>query len=754
MTQIIKYLTIYCSMLCAFFCISCTDEPQGQDISDGRVSIKAILSPFYNGENAAVLEGENDISDLQACLFENGILTKVYTNLSISSDTYTLQLEKTSGTLYMLANAAAHIDAQQLEQQGITEEEWLSTQMATSRGKAIKFFTGKLMLEKHMDRQQVLPLKLERGVARIDLRLDASHSIAVKSITLEKVAQETYVFEHSKATEQSDKFKKEDQQIIFPDLLSHDSLGIAYIYEQPYDQLKIQAEIVADGQTYTKETCLSGTLKRNTIYTLTVRKENESAGPELIIEQWDNEDTTLHPDFDSSITVNQNLSQLPADVQIYEPGNTLSLPCRTLDFTLVLNCNDELEFTSSTHPDITVKPANTSAFPAKINSFIVHKPLLPPGYPEETAKIYFKRKGLKETYEEDCITFTLQENPIRLEGFAFDRTSYTCDFGRYLDNEMGRFIMPDNMEVIAAFENEDPWIKIEKTSDNTNTYRVVGGWKPNDPKADGRKQSARLIVRRISDKQPTETYIVIRRNYGLPVTFLNGIWWCRYNAIGNSKDFNDQILSAHDPARLSGKTVREYLQTCTSDEYLYLWNAAYEGNDGIALTASYLDNKLTLNGWRSSESNHINKTDAQALAPEGYEMPSFEDYQQIFSNFPIPTSWSGFNPQHGGADYRCEIILEKRSGIQLDGHDLNELWAFSVRSVKDNGKEPLTFYGVGCQWNSNGVNNNWILMACHNPNVTGWLVRGNNASLEHNGAAANNTRTVRFKKSPVEYIYE
>lgn len=99
-------------------------------------------------------------------------------------------------------------------------------------------------------------------------------------------------------------------------------------------------------------------------------------------------------------------------------------------------------------------------------------------------------------------------------------------------------------------------------------------------------------------------------------------------------------------------------------------------------------------------------------------------------------------------------MLEKHSGVQLDGQDLGELWSFSVRSIAGHGDEPLTFYGVGCQWSNDGVNRNWLLLACYNPKVTGWLVRGNNASLEHNGAGANNTRNVRFKKSSVEYIYQ
>ena len=111
----------------------------------------------------------------------------------------------------------------------------------------------------------------------------------------------------------------------------------------------------------------------------------------------------------------------------------------------------------------------------------------------------------------------------------------------------------------------------------------------------------------------------------MPVTYLNGTLWCIYNAIGNSRSFDDQVLSSSDPARLAGQTVQDYLKTCSSEEYVRLWNAAYEGNNGIALQAVYRDGKVTLDGWRSSESNHINKAEPASLDPVGYEMPTFDD---------------------------------------------------------------------------------------------------------------------------------
>ena len=746
-------LWLYGMLLSAFCMVSCSDEQETvQKEAEGTAMIQASVSAFKADGKITSLEGEDEIEDIQACLFENGLMTEVYTDMDCSSDTYSLKLKSMSGTLYMLANTARIINLQQMKEQGTTEQEWLNTIIKTENGKALRFFSGKLDLKEQAQGQTVLPMSLKHGTARFDLLVRAGGVISVKSLTLKNVAQESYLLPKEEVVS-PEHASVRDIRIDFLQPLSQDSLGVAYVCEQTNPQLKVVAEMEMDGKTYIQEASLPSVLKRNTVYTVTVRKDALSADIKLEVTAWeDGGDIGLHPDLDSHITVDRNASVLPEGVTISSSGDVVSLPCRALDFILALNCDDELEFVSVQSPDITVEAVTPGG---ARNRFLFHKTLLPPGYPQEDVKVFFRRKGLNESYEEDCVTLVLERNPIELEGLSFNRQNYTCSFDRYIDNELGRFTMPEGMELVAEFDNEDSWVKVEQTEDNANVYRVIGGWKPNDPKADGRKQAARLVVRKISDKQETESYIVERRNYGLPVTYLNGTWWCRYNAIGNSKDFNDQILSTHDPAGLAGQTVQEYLKSCSSDEYLHLWNAAYEGNDGIALQAVYRDGKVTLDGWRSSEPNHINKTEATLLAPDGYEMPTFDDYKDIFASFVIPTDWAGFYPQNDvtNKQYRSEIILEKRSGIQLDGHDLGELWSFSVRSVAGHGDEPLTFYGVGCQWDSNGINSNWMLWACHNPNITGWLVNGSSRNLGHNGAGSNNTRNVRFKKSPVDYIY-
>lgn len=752
-----NYLWLFGVLLSTLFMTSCSDEHEALQSTDQTSTVvQASVSAFKVDGKISSVAGENEINDIQACLFENGLMTAVYSNLDQTSDSYSLKLKSMSGTLYMLANTADLIDLQQMKESGMTEQEWLNTTIKATDGKAPRFFAGKLNLDEQPQGQYVLPMTLQHGIARFDLLMRAGGAISIKSITLKNLAQASYLISQDevRSPEGAD---VQDLQFTFDQPLLKDTLGLAYVCEQTNTDLMVEVEMEMGGQIYVQQAALPSVLKRNTVYTLTVRKDALSADIKLEVSAWeDGGETGLHPDWDSHITVNKGLSVLPEGITISESGDVVSLPSRAMEFTLALNCDDELEFVSSQSSDITVEKLPSVTPGDGVNRFLFRKTLLPPGYQAENVKVYFHRKGLNESYEEDCLKLVLEENPIHSEGFKFDRQNYTHDFGRYIDNEMGRFIMPEGLELVAEFNNEDPWVKIEKVADETNTYRVIGGWKPNDPKADGRKQAARLVVRRISDGQETEAYIVERRNYGLPVTYLNGTWWCRYNAIGDSRNFDDQILSSNDPASLAGQTVQEYLKTCSSEEYVRLWNAAYEGNNGMALQAVYRDGKVTLDGWRSGESNHINKAEPTSLSPDGYEMPTFDDYNDILSNFPIPTNWAGFYPQNDkpNRQYRSEIILEKRSGVQLDGQDLGELWSFSVRSIAGHGDEPLTFYGVGCQWNNDGVNRNWLLLACYNPEVTGWLVRGNNASLEHNGAGANNTRNVRFKKSPVEYIYQ
>ena len=74
-------------------------------------------------------------------------------------------------------------------------------------------------------------------------------------------------------------------------------------------------------------------------------------------------------------------------------------------------------------------------------------------------------------------------------------------------------------------------------------------------------------------------------------------------------------------------------------------------------------------------------------------------------------------------------------------------------------QEPITWYGPGAQWNAEGIlhsnHYNNILFSVYSPEGSGWYINGSMAGLymHKNGAGNKDTRILRFKKSPVEYIY-
>lgn len=164
---------------------------------------------------------------------------------------------------------------------------------------------------------------------------------------------------------------------------------------------------------------------------------------------------------------------------------------------------------------------------------------------------------------------------------------------------------------------------------------------------------------------------------------MNDIWWCKFNAIGNSRDFNDQILCAQDPTRTTGQTVLEYLKTCSNEDFLKVWNSAYGGTSGQAMTVVNNNGTFTLEGYKSNESQHINHQDPKALSPEGYEMPTLDDYNRILGAFSVPTSPAPFNPINGGETYRSEIFMDKRTEAVIGEGTLSDIRFITIRSLKE-----------------------------------------------------------------------
>lgn len=711
--------------------VSCSNEDTVITKENDKMS--RVLLDIPSSEN---------ISKVKCLFFREERLA--YTGTSqLSGGELKLPLEG-AGSLYLIANEGDKVNLS--TGNGLTEMDWQDASIDLDEsGKPFPFLIGKVLVESDAAEYSV---EMKRGVARFDV-VYAFQGTEIKRLTLKGMSRKSYLLERVPLSLPSDAGSV-DLKVEGEVLNGQDQIGVLYAYEQINPEATVEVEM-SDGKVHSAK--LPEQIMRNKVYTLQIGRDGSLHS--ITVGDWVKEDDEiLTPDRESGITVNEDLSKLNDYLTVLSDKRGVSVHYLPAEADIAVNCGEELEYVDGGGTMIEVSHLYPEALTlAERNMFRITKKLVPPNYPLKEVKLRFRRKGLTEVYEEDCLTVVLEKNDDVLEGsiLDFSNENYECDFGRYVEGNLGTYIVGEGKTLSLEVSQSNPWLRLVQSPENSNSYVVQAGWKPNDPEADGREQTAKLIV--TDRKGNRQEYTVKRRNFGLPVIKLNDIWWCKFNALGDSRNFEHQILCANDPTRGLNQTVLNYLTNCANEDFLKLWNSAYGGNSGEAMTAVYKNGRFVLEGYKSTESEHINHQNPKALAPEGYEMPTFDDYKRILGSFAVPASPAPFNPENGGAEYRSEIGMTKRKNVTLGEGVISEIRFITIRSLKDKGTEPLTLYGVGCQWNNEGINQNWLLFANYNPDTQGWLYKPSNGNMEHNGAAANNTRVVRFKKSPVEYIY-
>lgn len=765
-----KYIQFFGILSALLFTTACGGEDipsggEGGGTGDGGSStpvrtITTHINEFQvEGENSS-LPGEGEIKELQACLFEDGAMTEIYTQFTQKDGQYMFQTDKQTGHLYILANIADQINVQELKAQGITEDEWQQITFAHAEDyiHAPEFFSG--MIDLGQTAENALHLHLERGIARFDLSIRTTSSIKVKKVVLKNMTHHTFLFPQNPVTIPTDAGVK-DRSIEFPQWLETNTQGIAYVYEQSGEDLKASMEIVKNGKETTLESTLPSTLKRNVVYTLEITTDSATGEAKLNIVEWENGgDHTLSSGM-GNLKVDTQTSILPENVVINEEKTQVTLPHTATEMTLAIDCDDELELIPGNMPIKIESLGGTRPETIGKNLFRIQKEQWRPGVAGQELKLRFHRKGLLHNYEEDALTLVLSENPIKLEGLIHFHDGYEFDFGRYIDNELGLITLPESKKLTVEYESgEGHWIKLEEQDETPNSFRIIGGWKPNDPTANGRKQKATLVICN-TDGTDREEYTVVRRNWGLPVTYLNGVWWCKYNAMGNSKNFSDQILSSNDPAAKAGKTLFDYLRDCTPEEFFKLWKWQYQGKTTQGMEVIDDGGVAKLKGYGPS-SAHINRLDATAMAPDGYELPSMENFERVLNSTSgtIWLMWDGSHTTAWNGGSNIQRRQRRRNDVTVGSVALSDLIYIQMYNNAEQQYEPLVWYGPGAQWDDSGIKHghyNAMLWATHSPsNGQGWFYNGTMAGLypNKNGAGSNDTRLLRFKKSDVEYIYE
>ena len=480
--------------------VSCKDHPghAGPEGNDGTNVVSTKIAAYSGG--AGQLPGEDNLVSVEAYHFDGGKLVKTYSDFTGSgSNVFEINLDSRSGTLYLVAlgDDGPEYARPQAEE---SEDAWLKRASAVSEdGRPGHFYTGKTSLAG----TGMLQVELERGVARFDLKIDVAGEAEVRRIVFHDMLYGAPLFAGA-GTDLSG-IPSGDMEVDFGTPVSENRKGVAYIYGQDNASLTVSVDAVVDGKECTLAADLPDEIARNTVYTLTLRKDYITADLELSVSDWnDGGEIEISPD-KTVLSVDRESGSIPSDVLVSQDARTLTLPYGATEFVLAIEGTGTADF-------------------SKVNLFQVRKGLFAPGVPAEDVVLNFHRKGLEHSYPDDAIILKLSSNPTRLSGgMDFDNPWYTHDFRRYVENELGVFTLPAEKEIFALFEDgEDPWMKIERDPAGDGSYRVLGGWRPNDPTADGRRRKGGIYcrtpqLRPAGDLASRRLVVQIQRYRGFPL---------------------------------------------------------------------------------------------------------------------------------------------------------------------------------------------------------------------------------------------
>lgn len=724
-----------------FLLSGCQKEKIRQDnAADGSLHISIISSGMNYG---ITTESETNIHTLDAYHFENGILSKSFNSLQIDEKgVCRLDIKQKNGMLYFLANDANITSRANLTNNVTTLEEFL--QLTAT---ADEMTSKSLLMSGHTElngENASLSVSLKRTVARIDLE-SAFQDAEVNSITIRDIALIGLVNEGGEKSVLTNIEKTDLTKDFGEQPFKNKKESLYYLPEQTADGHAVEILMAVNGGWHRLKTTLPP-LKRNTVYTLKVYGNGANLNVEVLTDNWESGDSSA-----SGLTlkglVDKENSQLSEGVTINERGDTVFVPCWESNFQLTLAAETGAEVSIFGEAQgVTVTPATRSRGLSPVAQINVASRQKMPGSKHE----YVYLDVHKDQVQTGRVVLVFTPNPIELSGLIQFDENGECDFNRYVDGELARLILPEGKTVTLRFgEEEAQWMKL--TDEGSNTYRLLGGWKPNDPKADGREQAGELIITDKDGSHP-ETYTIRRLNWGLPVVNVNGTWWCKYNLRGNVKNFNDQILINSDPAKDS--SLADYLTSCSDDEFLHILGDQYQAGNPEGLQLTHDDSSFYYEGYKSQTDN-FGTLSPTVMAPDGYQIPDFDDYRFFTGNTNFNLGY--FNPGafNNGLGQRLNFkVVERNATFQGLQYGPITFYDFEYEGSH------WTICGLGHQWDATSISKMMILLATYGNGGSTWMIEGYSNSegrgnwFKYTGNNAQKTRTIRCIKTPVEYIYE
>ena len=729
------------------FMTGCTDKTDDALVDSSVKTFVLQPSGFTSVSTEGQMKDETTVKMLDAYIFTHGVLTRKVSDIPVSQGLFQMEIPETSGSLFLLANGTGVLPEGSATEHVTREEDFVSLYaLSKDPGLLRPFMTAQLDLAQ-IGSKVTVPLK--RGVARLDLILRAD-DIKVDSVVITQVARSGRIFPGSSVGTVNESERVEWVKR-YRSPQTEDETGLCYLFEQTGERMQAKVYARMEGNAVVQVADFPSEIKRNTLYR--IRVSGYGAMLSTVVEaseDWD-EGETVDSEVIRQLRIDAEHTVLSDGARISAHRDTLYVPYteNTIDLAIAAEAVTEYTVRGQVDGVTLTKLPDARSGELSGNRFRIHSLLRKPGNLKEFLYLDLKNQDGQQT-RWSRIVIEVEANRTEFKGFGTWDETYTCDFGTYVDGTLGTVKPPLGKQVRLEFEaGEDIWAKLEKDTTNDGGFRVVGGWKPNDPTANGRLQKVRLVIADERDEK-VEIYTLVRRNWGLPVVNVNGTWWCKYNLRGNVKDFSDQILSTNDPA--AGQDMAAYLDQSSDEMFLHYLGDQYQGGNPEGLKLAVSGGHFYYEGMKAQADN-IALLPATAMAPDGYQIPSYDDYRFFTANenFNLGNGAGSFNNNLG---QRLNYKIVERNATFLG----TEYGLINYYDFEYNGAH-LVLAGLGHQYGTTpgDLSKMVVLLGTHGKTGT-WMLEGweDRRGNWYKYAVHNNvkTRTLRCVKTPVEYIYE
>lgn len=724
-------------------CVKTDDSVLRGPESANVLSVRFETEGMGSGRSAYVSIDDSAIESVTAYRFTEGILQEILPGDGLEGGTCTFHPTELSGSMHFVANGDGLFDA--LRPGESTFEEFRHVEAATAA-----MTDGRMAMSGSMEissaTSPATSVRMRRTVARIDISSTES-GVEVLGVTVRNIFDRGYVIGGASPATPDTASQVDFTADFSGSPLANGSRTLLYTCEQA--NAEATAEVVASfgGGLHRMSARLPSSIRRNHTYTLRVRGAGADMTVEVSADGWDEGESADAAPSPKGL-VDAEASTLPDGVRLAESRDSVHVSHVGASFRLVLlaEAGSDIDIEGSVRGAEVETERQTRGL-SQVAAVNVSSGLRMPG--ERRGYIHLNvRRG---DVHSGRIVIVFEPNPAVPDGsIAFDEGG-VCDFGGYVDGELGRISVPEGRIVKVEFDaGEDPWMRADAAD---GAWRILGGWRPNDPKADGRTQEGRIVISD-ADGSNAERYTVRRRNQGLPVVEIGGTWWCKYNLRGDARSFDDQISIQEDPASDAG--LADHLVSCGDEELLQLLGDQYQGGNRHGLPLRHDGTSFYHEGMSASAQN-FGTIEPSEMAPAGYRIPDYDDYAFFSGSNNYNLGGVGTRSYRNSAGEEISVrIMEREAAFLGNGYGTIAVYEFS------HGGGCWVLCGLGHQWNTTpgNISRMMVLLATGGSSTSSWYMEGYAQSdrpgqnwFKYTAQNSTKTRTLRCIKTPVEYIY-